>query len=178
MRGPLKKILFFFSAPAGLALFWFFYDTYVPLVKPFQLILAPLLVLIFVLTSYRRDWGILFFVFVFPLINILPYFFGITPQIPHAPTALVLFLAFFFGWLLFGRLQPLPQPSSQPIYRPIFLLMAVVAVSVLITFWRYTNFFPLMADRVLERPVQRIELPYGNGLLHYFNEKSPLPQAR
>ncbi|MBN2410000.1 MAG: O-antigen ligase family protein, partial [Candidatus Aminicenantes bacterium] len=150
MKSPLKKALFFLSGPAGLAFFGFFYYTYVPLIKPFQWALAPLLVLIFLLTAFRRDWGILFFVFAFPLVNNLPYFFGITPQIPHAPTSLVLFLAFFFGWLLSRRAQTPSDSVTRAIFRPVYVLSAVVAVSAAITFWRYTNFFPVAADRVLE----------------------------
>jgi len=62
--------------------------------------LIPILFTAFVLTVWREEWGILFFMFCFPLINNLPYFFGIYEDTPHAPTALILFLVFFMGWLI------------------------------------------------------------------------------
>ena len=92
-----KFIRFSIAIAYGFSLY-IFYLKYVPLIKTFQLILMPILLAVFILATVNVQWGILFFIFSFPLINSLPYFFGIFENIPHAPTALVLFLFFFLGW--------------------------------------------------------------------------------
>lgn len=92
-----SKISLFFSLlvySRGLCLFYY---KHVPLVKPFQAALIPSLLLIVIITALKVDYGLLFFIIALPLLNNLPYFFGITFDIPHAPTALVLALAFFLG---------------------------------------------------------------------------------
>jgi len=91
----MKRIflnLFIFAYIAGL---FFFYVRYVPLVKSFQAAFLPVLFAVFGLTLIKREWGLLFFIFSFLLINNLPYFFGIDERLPHAPAALVLFMFFF-----------------------------------------------------------------------------------
>ena len=88
---------------AGLAVFYY---KYVPLVRPFQMALIPILLLAAGLTWMDRRRGTLFFLFAFPLVNNLPYFFGISEPFPHAPPALVVFLFFFLGVLLNGGRGP------------------------------------------------------------------------
>jgi len=129
---------------------YFFYLKYVPLVLPYQLILIPILFAAFVLTALRLEWGILFFTFCFPLINSLPYFFGIFEPLPHAPAALVLFLFFFLGWLVHHCFQPQKLSFKWSVLRPIILLSILICVSAVVTFLRYTNFFPFLMDRVYE----------------------------
>jgi len=131
-------------------LYGFFYYIYVPLVASFQLILVPLLLLTLILTLVRIEWGTLWFVFAFPLINNLPYFFGIHENIPHAPIALVLFLAFFLGWMakksFSGSLPSFPAQLSKPLT----LLSWLILISGLVTFWRYANFPPFLSDGIHE----------------------------
>ncbi len=96
------------------------------------------------------QWGILFFIFAFPLINNLPYFFGIYGHIPHAPTALVLFLAFFAGWLVHSVFSKSEISFEHPIFKPLILLSLLIFVSGIITFLRYANFYPFLSDYVYE----------------------------
>jgi len=88
--------------------------------------------------------------FVFPLINNLPYFFGIDSPIPHAPTALVLFLVFFLGWMIHNSLSYSEFSLSHPVFRPLIFLSLVIFVSGIITFIRYANFFPFISDNIYE----------------------------
>lgn len=134
----------------GAVAFCFFYLKYVPLIRPFQFILAPLLGAVFVLVLIRVEWGLLFFVFVFPLINNLPYFFGIYGSTPHAPTALVLFLALALGWLLRGALSESKLTLNTPLSKPLFLFSLLVLISGVITFFRYADFFPFLSDGIYE----------------------------
>jgi len=101
-RRTFRHLLLAGASTIYAAAFYFFYLRYVPLISGFQAALLPFLFLAFLLTAFDKDKGLLFFIFAFPLINNLPYFFGIFPHIPHAPAALVLFLAFFLGWMVNG----------------------------------------------------------------------------
>jgi len=129
---------------------YFFYIRYVPIVKPFQAALIPILFLVFFLTAFKLRWGILFFVFSFPLINNLPYFFGIHEPLPHAPSALVLFLFFFLGWLVNRIFSRERLNFDHPIFKPLTLFSLVLLFSGFITFWKYANFFPFLSDYVYE----------------------------
>jgi len=129
---------------------YFFYLRYVPLVESFQAILAPVLFVVFVLTVFNIQWGVLFFVFAFPLINNLPYYFGIFEQTPHAPTALVLFLFFFLGWLVHNTLFRPELSLKNCIFKPIILFSIFMFISGIITFFRYANFYPFLSDYVYE----------------------------
>jgi len=110
----------------------------------------PILLIVFVLTVINFKWGILFFVFAFPLINNLPYFFGIYGNVPHAPVALVLFLVFFLGWLVNSIFSESEITFKHPIFKPLILLSLLIFVSGIITFLRYANFFPFLTDYVYE----------------------------
>src|SRR5512135_975062 len=157
MKTPLRRRI-----PAGLLFvaaalaFSLFYLKYVPLVRPFQMILGPVLLACFLLAAARLEWGVLFFAFGFPLINNLPYFFRIYEDTPHAPTALVLFLALFLGWLA-GRVlrppQPLPATATlraYPLVRPLTLFLGVAFISAVITFYRFANFFPVRSGVIYD----------------------------
>lgn len=145
--------------------FCFFYYKFVPLIKSFQIALLPVLFTVFVLTVWREEWGILFFIFCFPLINNLPYFFGIYEDTPHAPTALVLFLIFFMGWLIRRIFSHPPLDVKHPIFKPLLLFSVVVLVSGIITFFRYTNFFPFKADGIHELVVNVHNVRAGGALM-------------
>jgi len=142
--------IFLFSSLVYLLAFCFFYFKYVPIVKSFQMILVPLLFMILIITSMNIKWGILFFVFAFPLVNNLPYFFKIDESIPHAPTALVLFLVFFLGWLLHNSFHSSISRFNHPVFKPIILFSIIIFVSFVITLFRYANFFPFLSDKIYE----------------------------
>jgi len=129
---------------------YFFYIKYVPIVKPFQITLIPILSIIFILSYLKPHWGILFFIFSFPLINNLPYFHGIAEPIPHAPTALVLFLFFFLGWLAHNTLHKSKIVFNSQIFKPLILFSILIFSSAIITFFRYANFYPFYSDYIYE----------------------------
>jgi len=112
--------------------------------------MIPLLFLIFVVTAINARWGILIFVFLFPLINSIPYFFGIDRNIPHAPTVLVLFMVFFLGWLVNQVHSYSHLNITHPVFRPLILCSLIIFVSGGITFFRYANFFPFWSDNIYE----------------------------
>ncbi len=131
-------------------LFGLFYFKYVPLIPLFQLALVPVLILAALATALSPQRGILLFIFIFPLINILPYLFGIKGNTPHAPAALVLFLAFFLGWGLHRILSRQKTPLSLRIFRPLLLFGLIATVSAVITAMRYMNFYPLGTSGMYE----------------------------
>jgi O-antigen ligase len=166
MRAPIQSRTFHFSLTfAVLVGFYFFYLKYVPLVQPFQLVLIPILVSGFLLTAVKPEWGVLFFVFFFPLINNLPYLFGIFEDTPHAPTALVLFLAFFLGWMARGGVADSRMALNYPLIRPLTFFLGIVSVSGIITFLRYSNFFPFRTDEIYELIVNINGVRAGGALM-------------
>jgi len=139
-----------FLALFAMILFYFFYLRYVPLIPPYQSVLAPLLILVFVLTIINKLWGLFLFVILFPLINCLPYLFGLYENIPQAPATLVLFLAFFLGLLWQHSFSPSPPPRSLRLNQWLYLFALLVLVSGLITVFRFSNFFPFLSDGIYE----------------------------
>lgn len=128
----------------------FFTYKYIPLVPGFLTVLAPISILLFIITVWDREKGLILFVFLFPLLNSLPYFFGLYEHIPQAPVALILFLLFFTGWSLNLFLSGNKQPGSPPIMLPMAFFSGLVILSGVITFFRYSGNFPFAADRFYE----------------------------
>lgn len=159
------KFIFIFFSLVYLSGFCFFYYKYVPLIKSFQMILIPILFAILILTSINVRWGILFFVFAFPLINNLPYFFGIQGHIPHAPPALILFLVFFLGWMFNKFFSYSISNLNHPIFKPLIFFSLIIFVSGIITFFRYANFFPFISDKIYELIVNVNGVRAGGALM-------------
>jgi len=145
-----KRLIFILFWIGYTPFLYFFYLKYVPLVAPFQVILLPILAIVLILTTINLEWGSLFFIFSFPLINSLPYFFGIFEHTPHVPTALVLFLFFFWGWIAHHILSETEFFIKTPLSRPLVLFSILIIVSTLITCFRYTNFFPFLTGHIYE----------------------------
>jgi O-antigen ligase len=141
------KILRALAIVPAWALFGLFGYRYVPLVGPFLAVLLPVWTAILIATAIRVETGILAFVLAFPLINNLPYFFGIRESIPHAPTALVLFWALFLGWTIrSGRGAERRngyRPPPETIDWPLRLFFILAAVSSALTILRASDFWPL-----------------------------------
>lgn len=129
---------------------YLFYVKYVPLVKAFQIVLLPVLAAVVLATALNLSCGLLLFVFLFPLINGLPYFFGISEHTPHAPTALVVCLFFLWGWLINRGIRGPRERIKTPIDRPLFFFAAAVVISGIVTFFKFSNFFPFRSDGVYE----------------------------
>ncbi|MHB8055223.1 MAG: hypothetical protein ACYDH3_08255, partial [Candidatus Aminicenantales bacterium] len=91
MERSIKRRLFFGAAMVAYAtLLAVFYWKYVPIVAPYQAALVPLLLIVTIVTAIDIRRGLLTFIFLFPLINNLPYFFKLYEPLPMAPSALVL----------------------------------------------------------------------------------------
>jgi len=148
-----KKTILFISIIIYSLGLYLFYIRYVPLVKSYQLALVPIITISLVSAAVNMKWGILFFVFLFPLINNLPYFFGIHEPLPHAPAALVLFLFFFLGWLINRAFSKAPLRLNHRFSVPLIFFSLIVLSSGLITFWRFSNFAPLLSDRIYDLAV-------------------------
>lgn len=127
-----------------------FYRGYVPLARSFQEALLPAALLVMGVTLINVRAGLALFVFLFPLVNGLPYVFGIRENIPHAPTALVLCLFFLLGWVWGRAVRPAPPRPRPAFFVPLGFFSLLVAGSALVTIWRYANFFPLLSGRLLE----------------------------
>jgi O-antigen ligase len=144
---------------------YFFTIKYIPLIRNFLLVLVPVLLVVLVATLKNIRWGILAFVFVFPLINNLPYFFGIDTSIPHAPTALVLFLVFFLGCLVRKTFDHTPLRLDHPLFKPILLFSVIVLVSGILTFFRFSNVFPFLARDIRELMVNVNQVRTGGAVM-------------
>lgn len=127
-----------------------FYLKYVPLVTLFQVILLPVLGLLVILTISDLEAGTLLFLFIFPLINNLPYYFGINESVPHAPTALVLFLFYFWAWLVRRASGLTEKTAPSPLLKPMTITAWLVLISAVITFLRFGNFYPFLTDGLYE----------------------------
>lgn len=159
----MKKFFFLILRLSALFIFAFlfilFYIKYVPLVRGFQSILASLILVLFFLTLFKKRVGILLFVFLVPVINSLPYFF----HIKSAPVALVLFLILFLSiltrWAIF-REKPFEFPSV-PFFRVFFFISLI---SLIISFLRYSNFFPFTDSSIHEWVVNSANLRAGGAI--------------
>ena len=148
--------------------FAFFYYKYVPLVPAFQVILAPVLTAVFLATLSATKHGVVALAFALPLVNNLPYFFGINEHIPHAPTALLLILVFGLGLAarkaLFSGLPVIPG-RSIPLWQPIAWLSVLVILSAIVTLFRHAGFFPFRSDGVLELVLNTNEVRAGGAIM-------------
>jgi len=147
---------------AGLAVFYY---KYVPLVLPYQLVLVPILLLAAVLTWMDLRRGVMFFIFAFPLINNLPYFFGISELFHHAPTALVLFLFFFLGVLLNQDPAKSEDVLGPSLTKTLRVFALIVTVSAAVTFFRYSNYFPLRGWTIYEIKTNTCGVSAGGAIM-------------
>jgi len=143
----------------------FFLLKYVPLISPFLEILLVLSGLVLMVTFYREDWGVILFVFLFPLVNSLPYFFEINLNIPHAPTACVIFLFFLLGWSIRSALSSEIETTSSPLRWPLIFISGLIVISGIITFLRFSAFFPFRADGLYEFKTNVTGVTSGGALM-------------
>jgi hypothetical protein len=146
-------------------LLYFFYIKYVPQITELQAALIPVLSAVCILTIIHIQWGILFFLFMFPLINNLPYHFGIYEHIPHAPVSLVLFLFFFLGWLLYHSFRDARCDFCVPVIRPLYLFSLMIFFSACITALRFMNFYPFLSDAVYEWKTNVLGVTAGGAVM-------------
>ena len=150
MKIQKENLKYLALAVIGGAALYSFYLKYVPLVTSFQVILLSVLGLLVILTISGIEAGTLFFIFVFPLVNNLPYYFGINETVPHAPTALILFLFYFWAWLIRKASGRAEKIAASPILKPMTIAAWLVLISAVITFLRFANFYPFLSDGLYE----------------------------
>lgn len=158
---PARAILLALLFAAGL---WLLVGTYVPTVRPFRAAFFPVLLLLLAVTAADARKGTILFVFLFPLVNNLPYFFGLG-SVALAPTALVLFLFFFLGWLAHRVRRPGAIVAGEPLFRPLLAFGLLVALSAVITFLRYANFFPFLSDRIYDMTASTLPVSTGAAIM-------------
>jgi O-antigen ligase len=161
-----KSALLFFILLFYAVLLCLFYKKYIPLIKPFQALLIPLILIIFIISVMNKNKGFFLFVFIFPLVNILPHFFNISESVPHAPAALIIFLFFLLGWLIntvFIRREKIELRSEM--FKPLFLCALLIIISSLITIFRYSNFFPFVSENFYELKTNTIGVTAGGAIM-------------
>jgi len=161
-RGPWMRASVILAYALGVGIFYY---KYVPLVPFFQAALVPILAAAALLTAIDRARGLLLFIFFLPLINNLPYFFGIAEPAPHAPTALILFLFYFLGWLIHGFRAGAGTSAKEPIFKPLTLAAGLIVLSAGITFFRYSGFFPFRSDGLYELTVNAHGVTSGGAFM-------------
>jgi O-antigen ligase len=133
---------------------------YLPLVFPYQYILISLCLLVFLVTVFNKTSGALVIVFCLPVINSLPLFFSLKALNP----LIFLFYSFFIGVLIHQSFSRHSLNTKSPLRLPIIGAAALVGISALLTFWRYTNFFPIYDNNVYDLTVNVIDVKAGGAL--------------
>jgi len=136
------------------------YLKYVPRTGGLQAVLAPLVFICLLTAAFSPGTSTLLVVFCIPLVNALPHFF----HVPGFQPLLFIFLAYFTGILIYAVRRPGAFKLRNPLFVPIAGASAVVMISMLLTFWRYTNFFPLYLSAVPDLAVNVLNVTAGEAL--------------
>jgi len=136
------------------------YYTYVPRVLRLQLALLPLVLVTVVLSANSVRKGMLLVVFLIPLVGGLPYFFGLSGFNP----LFFIFYGWVMGLLVHQAVHPVRLRLKNPLFWPVAGASLVVVVSGIVTFWRYTNFFPLHGGAVYDLAVNILNVSAGEAL--------------
>jgi len=154
------KLKTFLSALAAGTVFVFIYMRYLPLVFPFQYILISLCLLVFLVTVFNRTSGALIIVFCLPVINSLPHFFSLKALNP----LIFLFYSFLIGFLIHQSFSGDSLSLKSLLRLPIIGTSALIGISALLTFWRYTNFFPIYDSTVYDLTINVIGVKAGGAI--------------
>ncbi|MGQ9617757.1 MAG: O-antigen ligase family protein, partial [Candidatus Aminicenantia bacterium] len=141
------------------------YLRYVPLVRGLQVILFPVAFLLFSTTLIKREYGIFLFLFLIPVSNSLPYFF----HLKSFPVSIVLFLFLFLSLLmrcLIFNEKPFKMPK-MPFFKAFFFISIF---SFIISFLRYSNFFPFIEKSIHEWIVNAINVRAGGAIASVITE--------
>lgn len=150
---------FLFALAAG-TVFVFVYIRYLPLVFPFQYILISLCLMVFLVTVFNRTSGALIIVFCLPVLNSLPHFFSLKAVNP----LIFLFYSFFIGFLIHQGFGGYSLRTKNALRLPIISAAVIIGISAFLTFWRYTNFFPIYDSSVYDLTVNVIDVKAGGAL--------------
>ena len=154
------RISLFFGSLLGLIAYGALYYTYVPRVLDLQLVLLPLVLVTVIVTANSIRNGTLWVVFLIPVGNSIPYFFGYEGFNP----LFFIFYGFVLGVLLHLGIDDAPMSLKNPLLMPVIGASLVIIISAVVTFWRYTNFFPLHGGAVYELAVNVLNVSSGEAL--------------
>ena len=141
----VKNILVFLFA----YIIIFFYQLKIIKNDPLGVFTSLLCLIVFLISVYNLKSGLYFFIFLVPLLNFLPYVFGVS----YFPIILFLFFSLFLGFLANkGSIRNKEYIENKFIFTYkkinllIFLLIIILFISSIITTFRYSNFFPFFTN--------------------------------
>ncbi|MFC2163897.1 O-antigen ligase family protein [Acidobacteriota bacterium] len=138
----------------------FFYHMYFPKIAIAQAVFIPIIIAIIVITALSLEYGTLTILFLLPIVNSvfhLLHLNGINPL-------LIIFYGYFMGILIGWIRKPNTFTAKHPIFLPVWASIAVLSLSALITFWRYSNFFPLYDSTVRDLAVNIFNVSTGEAI--------------
>lgn len=133
---------------------------YVPQIRSVQLIMLSIVLYLGISTSLSIRTGTLSLIVLIPLTNSLPNFYNF----PAFSPLLFFFYAYILGFLLHQILHPAQMNMRNPFFLPVAGASAVLVISMLLTFWRYTNFFPLYLNSIYDFAVNVLNVTAGEAL--------------
>ena len=136
------------------------YYKYVPQLRSIQIVMVSIVLYIVVSTSLSIRIGTLSLIALIPLFNSLPNFFRVSSFNP----LLFFFYAYVFGILVHQILFPIRMDRRNLFILPLVAASAVIAISLVFTFWRYTNFFPVYANTVFDLAVNVLNVTAGEAI--------------
>ncbi len=136
-----------------------------------------IVLLVFFLTAFRAKLGFYLFIFLIPLINIVPNIM----EIRDKDILLYLFFGFFLGFLLSffekdfkNRLSFLPRNYyDKQILVVCLVFLGMLIISAAITVFRFANFYPLITNHYYNLEVNLFGFTSDNAIpwviRHFFN---------
>ncbi len=158
LRTMKKTFFLILCSVYALGYAWFYYK-YVPRFFEFQVILLPLVLLVAALAAISVRLGTITLIFFIPIINSFPAFFGLKGMNP----LLFLFYSYLLGIVIHQIFHPEKLEFKDSIWIPVFGAFLVISISALLTFWNYTNYFPLYDGAVHDLVVNVIGIRVGEG---------------
>lgn len=155
-----KRILLITGSLVYTGIYFLLYYRYVPRIEALQWVLFPVLCFVLVCTSISLRTGTLSFIVLIPVSSSLPHFFNLSGVNP----LLFIFYAYILGFLIHQIRCPSRLQIKNPLFYPVLGASVVLILSALITFWRYTNFFPLFSASIHELAVNVLAVSSGEAM--------------
>lgn len=140
--------------------FILFYYRYVPRITSVQIIMLIIALYLVVSTSLSVRWGTVSLIALIPLTNSLPNFYNFAAFNP----LLFFFYGYILGFLFHQIARPIPINMKNSFSLPFWGASALLISSILLTFWRYTNFFPLYMNSIHDFAVNVLNITAGEAL--------------
>jgi len=158
--GHKKRIYLTAGSLCYLLAFILFYYKYVPQIRSVQLIMLSIILYLVVSTSHSIQVGTLSLIVLIPLTNSLPNFYNFSAFSP----LLFFFYAYVLGVLVHQILHPTQMNLRNPFFLPLLGASVVLILSILFTFWRFTNFFPLYLNSIHDFAVNVLNVTAGEAI--------------